>query len=53
MDLLYAYAPGGLPAGFSASREQSWTVNGYSFRAQVQAYSLTYATVQYPILSRQ
>jgi len=52
-DLLYAYAPGGLPPGFSASRSQSWTVNGFAFTpSQTQTYTQTYATVQTNSFSR-
>jgi hypothetical protein len=52
-DLLYAYAPGGLPTGFSASRSQSLTANGFPFSpAQVQTYTSNYATISTQSLHR-
>jgi len=55
VDSLSAYLlPGGLPANFTASRNQSWTVNGFAFKpAQVQTYGLTSATVTSQVFSRQ
>jgi hypothetical protein len=45
-DLLYAYAAGGSPKNFSASRNQSLTANGFGFTpTQQQSYTQTYATV--------
>ena len=53
-DLLSAYGPGGLPQGFTASRLQSWTVNGFNFGpAQRQNFTSTFATVTRRTLSRQ
>lgn len=54
-DYLTVVAPApGLPPGFTASRIQSWTVNGYSFApTQEQDYSSTYATVTTQTFSRQ
>lgn len=52
-DYLYAYAPGGLPNGFSASRNQSLTANGFGFTpTQQQTYTRTYATISTQSLAR-
>ncbi|MBV9768975.1 MAG: hypothetical protein JOZ32_05345 [Bryobacterales bacterium] len=52
-DLLYAYDVGGLPVGFSASRSQNLTANGFGFiPAQQQTYTRTYATISIQSLSR-
>lgn len=52
-DLLYAYTFGGLPSGFSASRSQTFTVNGFSFiPVQQQSYTQTYATISTATLHR-
>jgi hypothetical protein len=46
--------PPGLPADFTASRTQNWTVNGYSFTpSQGQSYSPTFGTVSTTVFSRQ
>ncbi len=53
LDDLSAYLPGGLPTGFSASRSQSLTGNGYPFSpAQQQTYGMTYATIATQTLRR-
>ena len=54
-DLLYAYTSNGkgLPSGFSASRAQSLTANGYAFSpVQQQQYTQAFATVATGVLSR-
>jgi hypothetical protein len=53
-DQLYVILPGGLPPGFSASRNQSWTVNGYAFTPlQGQNYNSAHGTVTTQTFSRQ
>jgi len=52
-DKLSATAVGGLPAGFTATRSQGWTVNGFAFAGQTQTYFLTYGTIQNQDLARQ
>ena len=53
LDDLYAFGPSGLPSGFTASRSQSLTGNGYPFSpAQQQTYTMTYATVATQTLHR-
>ena len=45
-DQLSATLAGGLPANFSASRTQSWTLSGFALTPQnTQTYGPTYATV--------
>lgn len=52
-DYLWAYAPGGLAQGFSASRNQILTANGFAFNpTQQQSYTQTYGTVSTATLSR-
>ena len=52
-DQLSAVAVGGLPAGFSASRSQSITVNGFAFTpSQQQTYTYSYATISTQSLHR-
>ncbi len=52
-DLLWVYGPGGIPAGFSASRSQTLTVNGFVFNpSQQQSYTSTYGTIANQTLTR-
>jgi hypothetical protein len=53
IDLLYAYYPFGLPQGFTASRSQSLTANGFLFTpTQQQSYGQSTAAVATQNFSR-
>jgi hypothetical protein len=54
LDYLTVVAVGGLSQGFTASRSQAWTVNGFGFTPnQMQNYNSSYATVATATFNRQ